>query len=143
MHNTYLVVKSLHIISIISWMAGLLYLPRLFIYHCQAEKGGESDKMLQVMERKLLRYIMNPAMIASFIFGLWLVMLLGKEGLGLWFHLKCTFVLLLSALHGFFAHCRTQFVEGNNTHSAFFFRIMNELPTLLMVIIVFLVILKP
>jgi protoporphyrinogen IX oxidase len=141
MENTYLIIKSLHIIFVIAWMCGLFYLPRLFVYHSKAEQGGELDKTLQIMERKLLRIIMNPAMILSFIFGFWLIHYIGFSG-G-WLHAKITLVLFLAGFHGFLAKCRKDFVSGKNKHSEKFYRIANEAPTLLMIAIVFLVILKP
>jgi putative membrane protein len=141
MANPYLIIKSLHIIFIISWMCGLFYLPRLFVYHTKANKGGELDKNLQIMEKKLLRIIMNPAMILSFIFGLWLIHFVGLSG-G-WLHLKIALVLCLVGFHGFLSRCRKNFETGKNQHSEKFYRIINEVPSLLMILIVFLVILKP
>ena len=141
MENIYPIIKSLHIIFVIAWMCGLFYLPRLFVYHSQAKIGGELDKTLQIMERKLLKIIMNPAMILSFIFGIWLINLVGIGG-G-WLHLKIVLVLALAGLHGFFAKCRKDFLDGKNIRSEKFYRIINEVPTILMIAIVFLVILKP
>ena len=138
---TYLIIKSLHLISVISWMCGLLYLPRLFVYHTKTKSGDGMDKTLQIMERKLLRFIMNPAMVLSFIFGFWLIHFIGLSG-G-WLHLKIVLVLGLAAFHGFMAKCRKDFELGKNKHSEKFFRIINEVPTLLMIIIIFLVIIKP
>lgn len=143
--NLYLWVKALHIIAIISWMAGLLYLPRLFVYHVDVSEGSEADIMLQTMERKLLRYIMNPAMIASFALGIWLIFITGAgaPGSGTWIHAKIACVLALTACHGMMAKYRKGFVSGTNNKSATFFRIFNEVPTILMVIIVLLATLKP
>jgi putative membrane protein len=141
MENLYLIIKSLHIITVISWMCGLLYLPRLFVYHSKATIGGEFDKNLQIMEQKLLKIIMNPSMILSFIFGFWLIYFIGFDGA--WLHIKITLVLILAGFHGFLAKCRKNFVFGKNQHSEKFYRIINEVPALLMVLIVFLVILKP
>ena len=141
MDNIYVIIKSLHIISIIAWMSGLLYLPRLFVYHSRAYIGGELDKTLQIMERKLLQIIMNPAMIFSFIFGFWLIYLVGFSG-G-WLHIKILLVLILSSFHGFLAKCSKNFANGNNKHSEKFYRIINEVPTILMIIIVFLVVVQP
>lgn len=143
--DAYLWVKSLHVISIIAWMAGLLYLPRLFVYHTQAPVGSTQSETFKVMERKLLRYIMNPAMIASWIFGLWLIFLLGPDLLrtGGWLHTKLLLVMLLSVAHGAMAKWRRDFEHDVNGHSQRFFRIANEVPTLLMIGIVILVIVKP
>ena len=135
-------VLALHIISIISWMAGLLYLPRLFVYHVDAESGSELSETLKTMERRLLRAIMTPAMIASWIFGIWLVVL--TDALSeIWFHIKLTLVFVLSASHMVMAKWRKEFASDQNTRSARFYRIANEAPTLLMISIVILVIVKP
>jgi putative membrane protein len=142
MENTYLIVKSLHIISVISWMAGLLYLPRIFVYHTKAEIGSDLDKTLQTMERKLLRFIMNPAMILSFIFGFWLIHFIGFSSGG-WLHAKILLVLILAGFHGFLSKCRKNFASGSNKRSEKFYRIANEVPTLLMIAIVLLVVIKP
>lgn len=143
--NLYLWVKALHIIAVISWMAGLLYLPRLFVYHTQVAKGSEADLMLQTMERKLLRYIMNPAMFASFALGIWLIVITGAGALGSgnWIHAKLALVLGLAACHGMMAKYRKHFASGINTKSEKFFRIFNEVPTALMIFIVLLAVLKP
>ncbi|MES2676849.1 MAG: protoporphyrinogen oxidase HemJ [Pseudomonadota bacterium] len=141
MENLYPIIKSLHIIFIIAWMCGLFYLPRLFVYHTKAKIGGELDLTLQIMEKKLLKIIMNPALILSFVFGFWLVYLVGIAG-G-WLHLKITLVLIMAGFHGFLAKCRKDFLNGKNQHSEKFYRVINEVPTLLMIVIVFLVILKP
>lgn len=140
----YLYLKAFHLIAVMAWMAGMLYLPRLFVYHTQVPVGSERDKLLQTMERRLLRFIINPAMIVTFIFGVWLVMIqtpeIWREG---WWHIKLTLVVIMFAVHGFLARCRKKFIRGENTYSTKFYRIINELPTVLMVVIVFLVILKP
>ena len=138
----YLLFKSLHLISMVAWMAGLFYLPRLFAYHTKATQGSEADELFQTMERKLLRIIMNPAMISTFIFGLALAYIIGFKNLGIWFHIKFTLVLILAGFHGYLAKCRKQFIQGNNQHSFRFFAIINEIPTLLLVAIVFLVVFK-
>ena len=140
----YLWVKALHVISVIAWMAGLLYLPRLFVYHTQAAVGSPESQTFKVMERKLLRLIMNPAMIASWVFGLWLIVLLGSSAMTAgWLHGKLALVLLLSVAHGFMARWRKDFERDTNRHTERFFRIVNEVPTLLMIGIVILVIVKP
>ncbi len=140
----YLWVKALHVISIIAWMAGLLYLPRLFVYHAGVPASSPQSETFKVMERKLLRFIMNPAMIASWIFGLWLIALLGSAAMTAgWLHGKLALVVLLSAAHGFMARWQRAFAEDRNRHSGRFYRIVNEVPTLLMIGIVILVIIKP
>eukprot|EP01012_Entosiphon_sulcatum_P064531 TRINITY_DN93366_c0_g1_i1.p2 TRINITY_DN93366_c0_g1~~TRINITY_DN93366_c0_g1_i1.p2 ORF type:complete len:140 (-),score=24.44 TRINITY_DN93366_c0_g1_i1:86-505(-) len=136
-------VKALHVISIIAWMAGLLYLPRLFVYHTQAAPGSETSETFKVMERRLLRAIMNPAMIAAYLFGIWMLVLEPawlKQG---WLHGKILFVLGLTAVHMLLARWRKEFAEDRNTHPQRFFRIVNEVPTVLMIGIVILVIVKP
>ena len=142
--NNYHWIEALHIISVMSWMAGLLYLPRLFVYHTQVEVGSDQDKIFQTMEQKLLRVIMNPAMIASWAFGLILVYSLGilEDGFN-WFSLKFIFVFLLTFFHMKLAAWRKAFVAGNNEKSESFFRKANEIPTVLMIAIVFMVVLKP
>jgi putative membrane protein len=137
----YDVIKILHIIAVISWLAGLLYLPRIFVYHSQVSFGSETDKIFQIMEKKLLRFIMTPAMILVFIFGFYLASQIGFEFI--WLHIKITLVLCLAGFHGFLSRCRKNFEKGKNKHSQKFFRIINEVPTLLMVAIVVLVVLKP
>ncbi|QNT69672.1 protoporphyrinogen oxidase HemJ [Defluviicoccus vanus] len=140
----YLWVKALHVISVIAWMAGLLYLPRLFVYHTQAAVGSPESQTFKVMERKLLRLIMNPAMIASWAFGLWLIVILGSSAMTAgWLHGKLALVVLLSVAHGFMARWRKDFERDTNRHTERFFRIVNEVPTLLMIGIVILVIIKP
>ena len=122
-------------------MAGLLYLPRIFVYHASAKIGSEIDETFQVMERKLLRFIMNPAMIAVFGFGLYLADQIGFDSK--WIHAKISLVVLLTIYHGFLAKCRKNFAAGKNKHGQKFYRIINEVPTILMIAIVALVILKP
>jgi putative membrane protein len=139
LYNT---LKTLHIIAFVAWMAGMFYLPRLFVYHCQATRGGEADLMLQVMERKLLRFIMTPAMIATWICGLWLAVAYDFAAQG-WFHAKMGAVLLMSGVHGWLAVHRGRFARGTNTCSERFFRWLNEAPTVLLIVIVYLVIFKP
>ena len=137
----YLTIKALHIISVIAWMCGMLYLPRLFVYHCQVEVVSPSSAMFKVMEKRLLRYIINPAMIFSFIFGIMLIIEIGMSG-G-WLHAKIMLVLIMSGVHGMLARYRKDFERDENRHSEKFYRILNEAPTLLMIFIVFLAILKP
>lgn len=136
-------VKALHVISVIFWMAGMAYLPRLFVYHADAEVGSDKSETFKVMERRLFRGIINPAMIATFLFGglmLWANPTLLQEG---WLHVKLTLVLVMSALHGFFSRWRKDFEADRNRRSSRFFRIVNEAPPLLVVFIVILVIVKP
>ena len=135
---------SLHIISVIAWMAGLLYLPRLFVYHFTKKIGSESSETFKLMEIRLLRIIMNPAMIFSWLFGIALISTLGVESLSaLWLQLKVVFVLLLSGVHGYLAKITKEFQQDMRARSERFYRIINEFPTVLMIIIVFLVIFKP
>jgi putative membrane protein len=138
----YLWLKALHVIAVMAWMAGMLYLPRLFVYHCEAEAGSKQSKTFKVMERRLLRAIINPAMIASWVLGLWLVWQGGFLNSG-WMHGKFVLVILLSGLHGFLTRWTREFAEDQNAHSQRFYRIVNEIPTLLMIGIVILVIVKP
>ena len=137
----YDVIKIFHIIAVMSWMAGLLYLPRIFVYHCQVKNGFEADKIFQVMEEKLLRYIMLPSMVFVFISGLYLASEIGFELV--WLQAKITLVLILAGYHGFLSKCRKNFANGANKHSQKFYRIINELPIVLAIFIVSLVVLKP
>lgn len=143
MDNYYEWFKAIHIIAVISWMAGLLYMPRLFVYHSKAEIGSEMDKTFQIMERKLLRFIMNPAMILAIIFGLINAKIYGFVALGIWFHIKMTAVLGLVLFHGFLSRQRKIFILGKNTYSEKFYRIINEIPTLCMIVAVVMVVVKP
>ncbi len=138
----YLWVKAVHVIAIISWMAGMLYLPRLFIYHCDAPKGSQQSETFKVMERRLLRIIINPAMIISWVLGLWLGWKAGFFSQG-WFHAKLAGVVLLSAAHGYFSVAVRKFAEDRNDKPPRHWRIVNEVPTILMIGIVILVIVKP
>ena len=140
--DLYLWIKSLHVISIIAWMAGMLYLPRLFVYHVDAEPGSKQSETFKIMERRLMKAIINPSMIASWIFGLWLAYDAGFFMDG-WFHAKLTLVLLMSAVHGYLARCVKVFGRDENTRPAKFYRMLNEVPTVLMIGIVILVIVKP
>jgi putative membrane protein len=139
--------KAFHIIAVIAWMAGMLYLPRLFVYHCAAEKGSVQSETFKVMERRLLRAIINPAMIATWVLGLWLAWLGPDSRYGWfasgWLWAKIILVLALSAVHGLLARWRKDFARDRNRHSQKFYRIINELPTVLMILIVLLVVLKP
>ena len=137
----YDIAKILHILAVISWLAGLLYLPRIFVYHAQLAVGSETDKIFQTMEKRLLRYIMLPSMLLVFIFGFYLAFQNGFEFI--WLHIKITLVLILAGYHGFLSRCRKNFEKGENKHSQKFYRLINEVPTVLMIFIVALVILKP
>jgi protoporphyrinogen IX oxidase len=145
--NLYLWLKAFHIIAVIAWMAGMLYLPRLFVYHCAAEKGSVQSETFKVMERRLLRGIINPAMIATWVLGLSLAWLGPDSRYGWfdsgWLQAKIVLVLALSALHGFFARWVKDFAADQNRRSAKFYRIINEVPTILLIMIVLLVVLKP
>ena len=142
--NTYLLFKSLHLISVISWMAGLLYLPRIFVYHAENSTEIQISKIFKVMERKLYFYIMTPAMVLSWLFGLLLIHSIGFEQLGqTWMILKIVFVLFLTFYHFYLGHILNQFNLDNNNHSDKFYRYINEIPTLLLILIVFVVIFKP
>jgi len=135
-------VIAFHVIAVITWMAAMLYLPRLFVYHTETTPGSESSERFKVMERKLLKGIMNPSMIAVWILGPLLVWLTGAET-QTWFQLKFLLVIILSGMHGFFVRCWRDFANDRNTRPARFYRIVNEVPALLMVLIVILVIVKP
>ena len=138
----YLWIKAFHIIAAISWMAGMLYLPRLFVYHCQAEAGSKQSETFKVMERRLLNAIINPAMIVTWLAGLYLAWA-GHLFSASWFHGKFLLVVLLSGVHGFFSRCVKDFAADRNTRSEKFYRFINEVPTILMIGIVILVIVKP
>lgn len=138
----YLWIKALHVIAIISWMAGLLYLPRLFVYHTEVAPGSETSEKFKVMERRLLKAIMTPAAIVAWGLGLWLAISGGLFQDG-WFHVKLTLVILMTISHYMMTRWKNDFAAGRNTKSQKFYRIMNEVPTLLMVAIVVLVIVKP
>ena len=135
-------VKALHVLAIISWMAGQLYLPRLMVYHVDAERGSKQSETFKVMERRLLKAIINPAMIVAWITGLWLAwsVFAFKGG---WLHAKILLMLLMSAFHGQLVSWVREFAEDRNTHSAKYFRFANEVPTVLMIGIVILVVVKP
>ena len=135
-------IKALHVIAVISWMAGMLYLPRLFVYHCDAEVGSKQSETFKVMEWRLLKEIINPAMIITWLAGLYLAWS-GHWYTSGWFHAKLTLLLVLSGVHGFFSRWVKDFAADRNTRSQKFYRIINEVPTVLMIFIVILVIVKP
>ena len=134
--------KALHIIAVIAWMAGMLYLPRLYVYHAGAKPGSELSETFKAMERRLLRAIINPAMIAAWAFGLSLAWLGDHWGEG-WFHGKLALLLLMQIIHACLARWRRDFANDANKHSAKFYRVVNEVPTLLLIGIVILAIVKP
>jgi len=138
----YLWLKGLHIIAVIAWMAGMLYLPRLFVYHCAAPAGSAQSETFKVMERRLLKAIINPAMILTWLLGLALVWQGGWLA-ATWFHIKLALVIAMSVLHGFLARWVKDFAADRNPHTAKFYRIVNEIPTVLMIAIVLLATVKP
>ncbi len=135
-------IKALHVIAVISWMAGMLYLPRLFVYHCVAEPGSKQSETFKIMEWRLLRVIINPAMIVTWLAGLYMAWAAPWYNAP-WFHAKFVLVLILSAVHGVFSRWVKDFRADRNTRSQKFYRIINEVPTVLMILIVVLVIVKP
>ena len=142
--NYYLLFKSLHLISVISWMAGLLYLPRIFVYHAENSDDKKISDLFKIMEKKLYFYIMTPAMILSWIFGLLLIHSIGFQQLGqTWMVLKIIFVIFLSLYHFYLGKTLKQFKFNQNTYSHKFYRLINEIPTILLILIVFVVIFKP
>ena len=145
--NTYLLFKSIHLIAVISWMAGLLYLPRIFVYHSEAVQNNKPEDLMstfKIMERRLFIYIMNPAMIASWIFGVLLIHTIGTDNLSsLWLQLKLLFVIILTMYHFFLFQCLRKFARDNNSYSSRFYRIINEIPTILLMLIVFIIVFKP
>lgn len=142
MDDLYLWLKALHIMAVIAWMAGLFYLPRLMVYHTTVEVGSNQSELFKVMERRLLKAITTPAMIAAWGLGLWIAIDMGYFSDG-WFHAKLALVLILTGYHGLLARYVRLFAQDSNTKSEKFYRIINEIPTLLMIGIVILVIFKP
>ena len=136
-------ILAFHVISMVAWMAGMFYLPRLYVYHVAAEPGSVQSETFKVMERRLLRGIINPAMIATWIFGILLVLRPGFDYLAGWFHAKLAMVVLLQITHAFYARWRRQFAKDQNKHSDKLYRIANEVPTILLIIIVIMVIVQP
>ena len=142
--NTYLLFKSLHLIAVISWMAGLLYLPRIFVYHAETLNNEDKDNTFKIMEKRLFFYIMNPSMILSWIFGLLLLHSIGLESLTeFWLVTKLILVISLTFYHFFLFSCLKRFSQNNNKHSSKFFRFINEVPTVLLIAIIFVVVFKP
>ena len=142
--NLYLIIKSLHLIAVISWMAGLLYLPRIFVYHVENYEKKEATDIFEIMEKRLYNYIMRPAMIFSWIFGIILIYLNGLDVLfNIWIQIKLALVIILSGYHEYLGKCLTSLENRTNTKSAKFYRYINEVPTILLILIVFVVIIKP
>ena len=142
--NTYLLFKSLHLIALVSWMAGLLYLPRIFVYHVENTEKKEATDIFEVMEKRLFFYIMRPAMVFTWVFGLTLIYINGLDIFSqLWFQIKIVLVIFLSAYNDVFVKCLLSLRNSTNTRSAKFFRIINEIPTVILIIVVFLAIFKP
>ena len=145
--NLYLLFKSLHLIAVISWMAGLLYLPRIFVYHSDACKNKKAEDLIstfKIMEKRLFVYIMNPAMIVSWIFGVLLIHANGIENIGsFWLNLKLFFVVVLTIYHFFLFQCLRKFSDNINSYTSKFYRIINEIPTVLLIGIIFIIIFKP
>ncbi len=142
--SSYLLFKSLHLISVISWMAGLLYLPRIFVYHVENFEKKETTKIFETMERKLYNYIMRPAMILSWLFGVILIYLNGLESLAsFWLQIKLILVIVLTIYHEYLGKCLRNLKDGSDNKSSKFYRIINEIPTILLILTVFVVIFKP
>jgi len=145
--NTYLLFKSIHLIAVFSWMAGLLYLPRIFVYHSESIKNKKSEDLMstfKVMERRLFIYIMNPAMIVSWIFGILLIHSISADNLSnLWLQLKLFFVIILTIYHFFLFNCLRKFIKNSNAHSPKFYKIINEIPTILLIAVIFIIVFKP
>ena len=142
--NTYLLFKAFHLIAVISWMAGLLYLPRIFVYHAETLNNEDKNNTFKTMEKRLFFYIMNPSMILSWIFGLLLLHSIGLESLKeFWLLTKLILVISLTFYHFFLFSCHKSFSENENTHSSKFFRFINEVPTILLIFIIFIVVFKP
>ena len=142
--NSYLLFKSLHLIAVISWMVGLLYLPRIFVYHAENFEKKETTNVFEMMEKRLYFYIMRPAMILTWLFGIILIYIIGFETFSyLWFQIKIILVILMSIYHGYLGVCLKSLKLGTNKKSSKFFRVINEIPTILLILIVFIVIFKP
>ena len=142
--NLYLLFKSLHLIAVISWMAGLLYLPRIFVYHVENKEKKEATEIFEVMEKRLYFYIMRPAMILSWVFGLVIIYLNGIEIFSqIWFQIKIALVIILTGYNDYLGRCIVTLENSTNIKSAKFFRIINEIPTVILIIVVFLAIFKP
>ena len=142
--NIYLVIKAIHLISVISWMAGLLYLPRIFVYHVENFEKKQTTEIFEIMERRLYNYIMRPAMLLSWIFGVILIHLNGFDVLtNLWMQIKLTLVIILSVYNEYLGRCLIHLKNRTNTKTSKFYRYLNEVPTVLLILIVFVVVIKP
>ena len=142
--NLYLIIKSLHLIAVISWMAGLLYLPRIFVYHVENYEKKETTDIFEIMEKRLYNFIMRPAMLFAWIFGIVLIYINGLDTLAnLWMQIKLVLVIILSVYHEYLGKCLMHLKNRTNTKTAKFYRYMNEVPTVLLILIVFVVIIKP
>ena len=142
--NYYLLFKSLHLIAVISWMAGLLYLPRIFVYHVENFEKKQTTGIFELMEKRLYFYIMRPAMILSWAFGIILILIIGIETFSFfWLQIKLALVVILTIYHEYLGKCLKSLKEGENEKSAKFYRIINEIPTILLIFVVFIVIFKP
>jgi len=142
--NSYLLLKSLHLIAVISWMAGLLYLPRIFVYHVENYEKEEVTNIFEVMERRLYNFIMRPAMVLTWLFGFFLIHLNGLESFSnLWLQIKFVLVIILTGYHEYLGKCLRSLKDRTNNKTAKFFRIINEIPTILLILIVFIVVFKP
>ncbi|RIK95694.1 MAG: protoporphyrinogen oxidase HemJ [Proteobacteria bacterium] len=144
LNEWYFWLRAFHVISVIAWMAGMFYLPRLYVYHADVAPGSPASELFKVMERRLLRLIINPAMLAAFLFGGLLLVTPGVVDWSAgWIHVKLTALFLMTAYHGFLSRWRRAFERDQNPHSARFYRLMNEVPTVLMIVIVIMVVVKP
>ncbi len=142
--NLYLLFKSLHLIAIISWMAGLLYLPRIFVYHVENYEKKQTTKIFEIMEKRLFNYIMRPAMLLSWVLGIILILIIGIESFSfLWLQIKLILVISLSIYNEYLGRCLKLLKSGENNRTSKFYRIINEIPTVLLIFIVFIVIFKP
>ena len=141
--STYLTFKSLHLIAVISWMAGLLYLPRIFVYHAENETNNDIKSVFKIMEHKLFFYIMTPAMLASWVFGILLIYVQSYETFSFWLAIKLILAIILTFYHFLLLKWLIDFKKDSNSHSGKFFRYMNEVPTILLIIIIFVVVFKP
>ena len=142
--NSYLLFKSLHLIAVVSWMAGLLYLPRIFVYHVENYQKKEATEIFEIMEKRLFNFIMRPAMLLSWLLGIILILNIGIEAFSfLWLQIKLILVFLLSVYNEYLGKCIKLLKIGENKKSAKFYRIINEIPTILLILIVFIVIFKP
>ncbi len=139
----FLVIRALHLIAAICWMVGLFYLPRLYVYHTKVKYDSEASNLFEIMEYKLLKIIMNPAMIATFVLGFLMIYLMGFSSYGKWLHLKLLLLFILAGFHGFLAKIRKNFARNQNIKSEKFYRLINEIPTIIMIAVIMFAILRP